>query len=98
MAFAPGQQYMTASGQIVMATAEGHMVPVMPQQHHPQQRQQFGGPSNHPALAPGLPGRAPVVTGSAQAEFQNDFIEVFPMHHIEPCPEKNMSMLNTQQQ
>lgn len=27
--------------------------------------------------------------GSAEAEFQNDFIQVFPMHHLEPCPEKN---------
>ncbi|XP_074599065.1 uncharacterized protein LOC141853578 [Brevipalpus obovatus] len=31
--------------------------------------------------------------GSAEAEFQNDFIQVFPMHHLEPCPEKNMSAL-----
>ena len=27
--------------------------------------------------------------GSTQAEFQNDFIAVFPMHHLEPLPEKN---------
>ena len=31
--------------------------------------------------------------GSAEAEFQNDFIQVFPMHHLEPCPEKNMTAL-----
>ena len=83
---------MTSTGQIVMATHDGRMVPVVAQQQHSGNQPQFGGPINHPALAPGLPGRAAVVTGSAQAEFQNDFIEVFPMHHLEPCPEKNMSM------
>lgn len=31
--------------------------------------------------------------GSAEAEFQNDFIQVFPMHHLKPCPEKNMTAL-----
>lgn len=29
--------------------------------------------------------------GSAEAEFQNDFIAVFPMHHLSPCPDKNTS-------
>lgn len=29
------------------------------------------------------------VMGSAEAEFQNDFVEVFPMHHLEPKPDLN---------
>ena len=37
-------------------------------------------------LAPGV-GRE--VTGSAEAEFLNDFIEVFPMQHLEPKPDLN---------
>ncbi|RWS28451.1 hypothetical protein B4U80_02976 [Leptotrombidium deliense] len=34
--------------------------------------------------------------GSAEAEFQNDFIPVFPMHQLKPCPEKNTTALNMQ--
>jgi hypothetical protein len=37
-------------------------------------------------IAPGLEAGA---MGSAQAEFQNDFIEVFPMQHLEPKPDLN---------
>lgn len=33
--------------------------------------------------------RAAVACGSAEAEFQNDFIEVFPMQHLEPKPDLN---------
>lgn len=32
---------------------------------------------------------SPPPMGSAEAEFQNDFIQVFPMHHLEPMPDKN---------
>lgn len=32
---------------------------------------------------------SPPPMGSAEAEFQNDFIQVFPMHHLEPLPDKN---------
>ncbi|RWS23613.1 hypothetical protein B4U80_01829 [Leptotrombidium deliense] len=34
--------------------------------------------------------------GSAEAEFQNDFIPVFPMRQLEPCPEKNTTALQLQ--
>lgn len=33
---------------------------------------------------------SPPPMGSAEAEFQNDFIQVFPMHHLEPMPDKNV--------
>ncbi|KAI1281906.1 hypothetical protein HDE_13253 [Halotydeus destructor] len=95
MSFQPGQQYMTSTGQIVIARSDGTLVPA---QAAPtgQPLSSFPGPAGHPALGPGLPGRSNVVMGSAQAEFQNDFIEVFPMHHLEPCPDKNMSSLGMQ--
>jgi hypothetical protein len=32
---------------------------------------------------------SPPPMGSVEAEFQNDFIQVFPMHHLEPLPDKN---------
>ena len=32
---------------------------------------------------------SPPPMGSVEAEFQNDFIQVFPMHHLEPMPDKN---------
>lgn len=35
----------------------------------------------------------PPPCGSTEAEFQNDFIQVFPMHHLEPMPEKNTTYL-----
>ena len=37
-------------------------------------------------IAPGLSSGA---MGSAEAEFRNDFIEVFPMQHLEPKPDLN---------
>lgn len=33
------------------------------------------------------PGMERSIMGSAEAEFQNDFIEVFPMRHLEPKPD-----------
>ncbi|KAI2798113.1 hypothetical protein RDWZM_000030 [Blomia tropicalis] len=33
---------------------------------------------------------SPPPMGSVEAEFQNDFIQVFPMHHLEPMPDKNI--------
>lgn len=45
-----------------------------------------GDPNNMPPMGS-------CIMGSAEAEFQNDFIQVFPMHHLEPMPEKNMSAL-----
>lgn len=33
------------------------------------------------------PGMDRSIMGSAEAEFQNDFIEVFPMRHLEPKPD-----------
>lgn len=32
---------------------------------------------------------SPPPMGSVEAEFQNDFIQVFPMHHLEPMPDKD---------
>lgn len=32
---------------------------------------------------------SPPPMGSVEAEFENDFIQVFPMHHLEPMPDKN---------
>lgn len=33
---------------------------------------------------------SPPPMGSVEAEFENDFIQVFPMHHLEPMPDKNV--------
>ncbi|OTF73879.1 hypothetical protein BLA29_007095 [Euroglyphus maynei] len=41
--------------------------------------------SHHP-----MSSSSPPPMGSAEAEFQNDFIQVFPMHHLEPMPDKNV--------
>ena len=38
---------------------------------------------------PHLMSSSPPPMGSVEAEFQNDFIQVFPMHHLEPLPDKN---------
>lgn len=107
----PGQHYMTSSGQVVVATSDGHMVPVNQQEVasiYPgqQQQQQMSGNAGYGQPPPPHVHRHQVGSGgyvrpegpaasmgSAQAEFENDFIEVFPMHHLEPCPEKNMSAL-----
>jgi hypothetical protein len=40
---------------------------------------------------PHLMSSSPPPMGSVEAEFQNDFIQVFPMHHLEPLPDKNTS-------
>ncbi|XP_054162913.1 uncharacterized protein LOC128960802 [Oppia nitens] len=40
---------------------------------------------------PHLISSSPPPMGSVEAEFQNDFIQVFPMHHLEPLPDKNTS-------
>lgn len=49
------------------------------------------GPGGVPVAVQGPPRgqRSPPPMGSAEAEFQNDFIQVFPMYHLEPQPEKN---------
>lgn len=61
----------------------------IPSPHHHQQQQQ-----THAAMAAAVaylpsPAMDRGACGSAEAEFQNDFIEVFPMQHLEPKPDLN---------
>jgi hypothetical protein len=63
------------AGQMMGSAAANHQAMMMMQAGASQQGQ--------------LPAFRMAPMGSAEAEFQNDFIAVFPMHHLEPCPEKN---------
>lgn len=48
-----------------------------------------GMPAHHTANRLAISGSPPPM-GSVEAEFQNDFISVFEMHHLEPMPDKNV--------
>lgn len=59
-----------------------------PSHHHQQQQQQHAAMAAAVAYLPS-PAMDRGACGSAEAEFQNDFIEVFPMQHLEPKPYLN---------
>src|SRR5690606_10192749 len=47
------------------------------------------GINSHPMGHHQMGSSSPPPMGSVEAEFQNDFIQLFPMHHLEPMPDKN---------
>lgn len=87
----PGQVITGPNGQVIGVTGQ-------------QTQQGMMGPGGRPIQArPGMINPAtgmyqsPPPCGSAEAEFQNDFIQVFPMYHLEPQPEKNTTPYMTRQ-
>ncbi|KAG9509633.1 hypothetical protein GZH46_01839 [Fragariocoptes setiger] len=81
------QQHQQPQSQPVPASVAQQQSTLVQQQPPQQQRVPVQGPNSQINSA---------IIGSSEAEFQNDFIQVFPMYQIAPQPEKNTTFANTE--